>query len=59
MNPLDGMTWEERFWVTFQAFLTAEMRAEDAERKFLHTKGPVTITPGFSPKEFRKLGIGV
>lgn len=33
MNPLDGMTWEERFHAAFTALLKMEHRAEDAERK--------------------------
>lgn len=33
MNPLDGMTWEERFPAAFDALCKAEHRAEDAERE--------------------------
>lgn len=33
MNPLDDMTWEQRFQAAFEALCAAEMRAEDAERE--------------------------
>jgi hypothetical protein len=31
-NPLDGMSWEERFMAAFAALLVMESRAERAER---------------------------
>jgi hypothetical protein len=31
MNPLDGMTWEERFWFAFQAILELERDLEELE----------------------------
>lgn len=30
MNPLDSMTWEQRFWAAHQALLHMEVKFEDA-----------------------------
>ncbi len=34
-NPLDGMSWEERFREAFLALLAMESRAERAERELI------------------------
>lgn len=31
-NPLDGMTWEQRFYVAWLELLAMEIRAEKAEQ---------------------------
>jgi uncharacterized protein YerC len=54
-DELQAMTWEQRFWVCFQALLEMEMKFEDA--KFLCSKDRWTTPQTLEVREL--IGIGL
>jgi len=40
MNPLDELSWEQRFWAAFDALCRMEVRADKAELRLLLTHNP-------------------
>lgn len=49
MNPLDEMTWEQRFYEAMYALLAAEMRYEDAERQLRHKESERKVDLALRP----------